>query len=109
GNFLGSASDQAPTNGMGLASNRAYVYAEFSQSQTIGSFKRLAGCKLQFMGDISVPGLNGGIVQGINARQNILVVTFTDGSIESFDISNCIPVPNGYLQYLTVYLQNGYS
>lgn len=109
GNFQGSAGDQVSTNGMGLASNGAYVYAEFSQSQTIGTFKRLAGCKLQFMGDISVPGLNGGIVQGIKARQNILVVTFTDGSIESFDISNGIPVPNGDLQYLTGYLQNGYS
>jgi hypothetical protein len=109
GNFQGSAGDQVSTNGMGLASNGSYVYAEFSQSQTIGTFKRLAGCKLQFMGDISAPGLNGGIVQGIKARQNILVVTFTDGSIESFDISNGIPVPDGDLQYLTGYLQNGYS
>jgi hypothetical protein len=109
GNFQGSAGDQVSTNGMGLASNGSYVYAEFSQSQTIGTFKRLAGCKLQFMGDISVPGLNGGIVQGIKARQNILIVTFTDGSIESFDIANGIPVPNGDLQYTTGHSQNGYS
>ena len=107
GNFQGSQSDQAQTLGMGLANNAGYVYANFTASQTIGTFKKMAGCKLQFVQDTAATGLGGGSIVGMMAHHNILVVTFGDGSIQSFDISNGAAVSNGDLQYSTGHVQNG--
>ena len=109
GNFMGSQTDQVQTSGMGLANNDRYVYANFTYSKTIGTFKKMAGCKLGFQGDISATGLAGGMVVGMMAHQGTLVVTFSDGSIESFDISAGVPVSNGDLQYSTGHTQNGYN
>ena len=109
GNFQGSQSDQVQTLGMGVTSNAGYVYANFTGSQTIGTFKKMAGCKLQFLQDTAATGLGGGSIVGMMAHQNILVVTFGDGSIESFNISTGVAVSNGDLQYSTGYLQNGYA
>jgi hypothetical protein len=43
------------------------------------------------------------------ARKNILVATFIDGSIGSFNTAAGIPVPNGDLQFSTDHTQNGGS
>jgi hypothetical protein len=94
---------------MGLANNAGYVYANFTASQTIGTFKKMAGCRLRFLTDTPATGLGGGSIVGMIAHQNILVVTFGDGSIESFNVSSGVPVSNGDLQYSTGYLQNGYA
>ena len=109
GNFQGSQSDQVQTLGMGVTSNAGYVYANFTGSQTIGTFKKMAGCKLQFVQDTAATGLGGGSIVGMMAHQNILVVTFGDGSIESFNISTGVAVSNGDLQYSTGYVNSGYA
>jgi len=106
GNFPGSTNDKVQNLGLGLASNASNLYADFSQSQTIGTYKRLTGCQLSFLGDISAHGLAGGTIFGLKANRNILVVTYTDGSIESFNIASGTPVPNGDLQYSTAHTQN---
>lgn len=94
GSFSGSASDTGDVNGIGLAVNSSYLYAGFTTSNTIGTFALQAGCQLSFLGDISASGLNGGSVAGMAVHANILVVAYADGSIESFNISNGIPIPN---------------
>ncbi len=109
GHFKGSATDTVPDSfsNMGLAMYGSYLYANFTGPQTIGTYQRLAGCKLKFLGDVSAQGLSGGPVQEMVARKNILVVSFGDGSIESFNTSSGMPVTNGDPQYSSDYLQNG--
>jgi 6-phosphogluconolactonase (cycloisomerase 2 family) len=95
GSFSGSATDAGDVNGIGLAVNSSYVYAGYTTSNTIGTFAIQSGCQLSFLGDISAAGLNGGSVAGMAVHGNLLVVAYADGSIESFDVSNGIPIPNG--------------
>jgi hypothetical protein len=109
GDVEASAADQVQTLGMGLSANPSYLYAEFSQSLTIGTYKRLAGCKLQFVGDIPASGITGSAIITMKAHNNILVVTYFDGSIESFDVSSGTPVSNGDLQYSTAHTQQGFD
>jgi hypothetical protein len=107
GQFAASPADQVQTSGMGLASNTSYVFAEFSYSQTLGAYKRSPQCQLQYLGSVPASGLGGGPIINMKAHQNILLVAFFDGSIESFDVSSGIPVPNGDLQYSTAYTKLG--
>jgi len=95
GHAIGSSMDTGATNGVGLAMNAHYIYASFTDFSTIGTFKVLPGCSLSFVGDITVAGLQGGVVAGMVIHGNIMVVTYLDGSIESFDISGGVPVSNG--------------
>ena len=46
---------------------------------------------LTFLGDITVTPLNGGWIAGMAVNGNMLVVTYIDGSIESFNTANGIP------------------
>jgi hypothetical protein len=101
GTFYGSPSDSGSTNGIGLAANTHYLYATYTASTTIATFQVQAGCTLSFMGDVFAAGLNGGVVGGMAIHGNIMVVTYGDGSIESFDISGGVPVSNGDQQYST--------
>ena len=94
GNFLGSANDNGNTNGIGIVLNDNYLYAGYSASNTIGTFAIGAGCQLTFLGDVSAAGLNGGWVGGMAIHGNILVVAYGDGSIQSFNIANGIPMSN---------------
>lgn len=94
GNFSGSSSDIGTSNGIGLAMNQTYLYAGYSTSNTIATFSVGAGCTLSFLGDITVTPLNGGWIAGMAVNGNIMVVTYIDGSIESFNIANGIPVSN---------------
>lgn len=95
GDFQGSDADNGADNGIGMVMNSSYLYANFSTSGTIGTFAVLSGCQLQFISDITPLGLNGGNPKGMALSGNMLVVTYGDGSIQSFDVSGGAPVPNG--------------
>jgi len=94
GNFSASANDSGTSNGIGLVMNKDYLYAGYTLSNTIATFAVGAGCQLSFLGDISVTPLNGGWVAGMALSGNILVVTYIDGSIQSFNTANGIPMSN---------------
>ena len=100
----GSSTDGGTSNGIGLVMNAQYLYASFTDSNTIGTFKVESGCSLMFVNDVSVAGLQGGIIDGMAISGNILVVTYGDGSIESFNISSGPPVSNGDKQNSTAYV-----
>src|SRR5215471_1517042 len=107
GAFVGSDTDDGTSNGVGLALNSHYLFASFTTSNTIGTFKILPGCKLKFLGDVDANGLNGGSPDGMAVHGNLLVVTYVDGSIESFDVSNGVPVANGDIQNSTGFEKEG--
>jgi hypothetical protein len=107
GAFAPSATDTGQSNGVGLALSSKYLYASFTDSNTIGTFKILPDCKLKFIGDVNVLGLNGGSPGGMAIHGNLLVVTYVDGSIESFDISSGEPVSNGDQQNSTGFMREG--
>lgn len=108
GDFSGSSTDVGIDNGVGLANNGSYLYASYSNSNTIATFAILHGCSLNFLGDISPIGLHGGNVKGMAAHGNLVVVTYGDGSIESFNISAGIPVSNHDRQNATGYASSRY-
>ena len=101
GGTKGSDTDSGSSNGIGLAMNDQYLYASYTDSNTIGTFAVKAGCGLTFLNDTAVSGLNGGIINSMTVRGNLLVATYTDGSIESFDISGGTPVANADEQLST--------
>jgi len=95
GHAFGSKKDTGVSNGVGLALNAQYLYASFTDSSNLGTFRVQPGCKIKFAGDITVAGLQGGVIDGMAVHGNIMVVTYGDGSIESFDISAGVPKANG--------------
>jgi len=97
----GSSTDSGSTNGIGLAMNSDYLYASFSSSNTIGTFQVQSGCSVSFISDVPVLGVLSGAINGMAIHGNVLIATYTDGSIESFDIANGVPVSNGDLQLST--------
>lgn len=99
----GSSTDGGTSNGIGLALNSQYLYASFTDSNTIGTFQLQSGCNLTFVNDISVAGLQGGVIDAMAIHGNMLIVTYGDGSIESFNIAGGTPVPNGDEQNSTAY------
>ncbi len=101
GNFKGSTTDSGNLDGIGLALAGKYVYASFTASNTIGTFKIAPGCTLTFVGDVDAKGLNGGAVDGMAAHGSILVVAYADGSIESFNIAKGKPKSNNDAQNST--------
>mgnify|MGYP002401887085 CR=1 FL=1 len=101
GTASGSATDGGTSNGIGLAMSSSYLYASFSDSNTIGTFAVQPGCSLTFLNDTSVAGLQSGVINGMALRGNMLIASYTDGSIESFDVSGGSPVSNGDKQYST--------
>jgi len=107
GHANGSGKDTGASNGVGLAVNGQYLYASFTDSSNIGTFAVEPGCKLKFAGDITVGGLQGGVIDGMAIHGNIMVATYGDGSIESFDISGGVPVSNGDEQNATGYQRGG--
>jgi 6-phosphogluconolactonase (cycloisomerase 2 family) len=99
---FGSSTDTGLSNGIGLLAAGGYLYASFTDPNTIGTFKIQTGCNLMFINDTTVIGLNGGGINAMAANGTILVASFTDGSIESFNISNGTPTSNGDEQISTV-------
>ncbi len=106
GSATGSPNDNGTANGIGLAMNSQYLYAGFTSSNTIGTFQVLPGCSLTFVNDVAVSGLAGGMINGMAIHGSIMITTFTDGSIQSFDISAGTPVPNSDEQYSTATLSS---
>ena len=98
GIFGGSADDAGTSQGIGLAVNQNYLYASFTDSNTIGTFQLQAGCQLNFVGDTPVAGLNGGGIYALAVHGNMLIATYGDGSIQSFNVSGGMPVSNNDLQ-----------
>jgi hypothetical protein len=97
----GSSGDTGLSNGIGLALSAQYLYASFTDSSTIGTFQIQAGCSLSFVGDVTVGGLQGGIIDGMAVHGDMLVATYGDGSIESFSLGSVMPVSNGDKQNST--------
>jgi 6-phosphogluconolactonase (cycloisomerase 2 family) len=93
--------DGGTSNGIGMAMNSQYLYASFTDSSNIGTFQVKPGCKLKFVGDVTVGGLQGGVIDGMAIHGNMMVATYGDGSIESFNISGGMPVSNGDKQNST--------
>src|SRR4051812_29601421 len=81
GGTKGSDTDSGSSNGIGLAMNDQYLYASYTDSNTIGTFSVKAGCGLTFLNDTAVSGLNDGIINSMAVHGNLLVATYTDGSI----------------------------
>jgi hypothetical protein len=107
GTFPASSTDSA-SSGLGIANNGSYLYANFTGSKTIATYQISSGCTLTFIGDTAAGGLQSfGSIIDMAAHGNVLVATFTDGSIESFNISGGTPVANGDLQPSTSHTQNG--
>ncbi len=98
GTFLASLSDTASANGIGLAANANFLYATYSTSSTIATFTVEPGCMLAFIGDVFTVGLNTGVVGAMAIHGSTMVVTYGDGSIESFNIAGGVPVSNGDAQ-----------
>jgi len=109
GSAFGSSTDSGAANGIGLAMNSQYLYAGFTSSNTIATFQVQLGCSLTFVNDVSVAGLQGGFIDGMALHGNIMVITYGDGSIESFDISSGTPVSNGDEQNSTAATKSGFS
>ena len=95
GSASGSETDDGSANGIGLAANAQYVYASFSSSSTIATFQVQSGCALAFVNDVAAIGLNGGPIDGMAIHGSLLIASYADGSIESFNISSGTPVSNG--------------
>ncbi len=94
GTFSGLRGDKGTTNGIGLVVNSNYLYAGYTASNTLVTFAIQPGCQLSFLGDMPVAGLNGGFIAGMAIHGNMLVVAYGDGSIQSFNIANGLPISN---------------
>ncbi len=103
GIFSASPQDTGALNGIGLALNSSYLYASFTDSNNIGAFQVLPGCQLSFLGDTLVSGLNRGGIYAVAVTRNLLIATYGDGSIESFNIAGGTPISNGDKQESTGY------
>ena len=101
GSVPGSETDDGSANGIGLAANTQYVYASFSSSNTIATFQIQSACTLVFVNDVAVSGLNGGPIDGMALHGSMLIASYADGSIESFNIASGSPVSNGDKQNST--------
>jgi hypothetical protein len=106
GSASGSATDGGTSNGIGLAMNSDFLYASFTDSNTIGTFQIAEGCSLVFISDTAVSGLQAGTINGMAVHGNLLIATYTDGSIESFNIAGGTPVSNGDEQLSTATVQS---
>jgi len=109
GNFQAASGDSGHDNGIGLVNNGTYLYANFTSSETLATFSIGTGCTLQFLGDIAPIGLHNGNLKGMATHGNLMIATFGDGSIESFNISAGIPVSNNDLQNATGYTTSRFS
>lgn len=98
GTYTGSLNDSGIPDGIGMAVSANYLYAGYADSQSIGIFSTSSGCALTFVQDVPAAGKNGGSPTGLAVNNNVLVVSYGDGSIQSFDVTHGIPTPNNDLQ-----------
>jgi len=104
----GSTGDAGTSNGISLATNGKYVFAGYSDSGTIGAFQVGANCRLRFLGDVTAAGLQGGVPDGMAIHGDMMIVTYEDGSMESFNIAAGVPVSNGDEQNSTDFTNSGH-
>lgn len=97
GVFKASPTDNA-SFGLGIVQNGRYLYANFTGSKTIATYRMERDCRLSFLGDTPAAGLAGFAIIDMAVHPNLLVASFFDGSTESFDISSGQPIANGDLQ-----------
>jgi len=94
-------------NGLSLAVNKEFLYAGFGGNSQSGGNSRMAsfriepGCNLEYLGSVPAVGLGSGIPNYLATRGKILVVSYGDGSIESFHFSKGLAQSNGDLQKTT--------
>ena len=101
GSFFAPSSNDGTANGIGLAASAQYLYASYSSTSTIATFSILPGCVLSYESEVIAVGLNGGLISGMAVRAPILVATYGDGSISSFNISGGAPLSNGDIENAT--------
>lgn len=99
----GSTGDTGLSNGVGVAVNGQYLYASFTDDSNIGTFQIEPDCGLSFIGDTTVGGLQGGVIDAMAVHGEMLIATYGDGSIESFNLSSGMPVSNHDEQNSTAY------
>jgi 6-phosphogluconolactonase (cycloisomerase 2 family) len=97
----GSETDTGTSNGIGLVMNDQFLYASYTDSSTIGTFKVQGNCSLTFVNDTAVAGLQQGVINGMALHDKMLIATYSDGTIESFDIESGPPISHGDKQYST--------
>lgn len=110
--YHGSAVDSKSTPSQSLpiaaSPDGNYLYVAFPTAGHIATFTLGANCVLSFSNDLTVSGLLSGIPiamatsPGYQSNGSILVVAYSDGSIESFAISGGTPSPNGDLEDSTL-------
>ena len=101
GSYTAAATDSGFDNGIGLANNGTYLYAIFTTSNTIGTFAVTSGCGLQYLSSIPSSGRHGGKLTGIAVHADLLIVTYGDGSIQSYNVAAGTPAANDDLQDAT--------
>ncbi len=102
----GSSADTGLSNGVGLALGTQYLYAGFTDSSNIGTFQIGSDCALTFVGDVTVGGLQGGVIDAMAVHGNLLIATYGDGSMESFNVEDGMPVSNGDKQNSSAAIQS---
>ncbi len=98
GTYTGSPTDSGIPDGIGMAVNGSFLYAGYGDSQSIAVFSTSSGCGLTYLQSIPAVGLNGGSPTGIAVNNSVLVITYGDGSTQSFDVTHGIPTPNNDLR-----------
>ena len=101
GKFRGSWQDSGGFDGVGLAMTDNYLYASYTGNYSLATYQIGPGCQLPWVKSVPIIGQNLGMMSGMAARGNMLVVACGDGSIESWDISNGVPQSNGDRQLST--------
>ena len=95
GSATGYETDAGTGNGIGLAMNDQYLYAGFTDSNTIGTFQVQSGCSLIVYQQTSRWSVSRAASStDWRLRGNVLIATYTDGTIESFD-TTWAPVSRG--------------
>ena len=101
GKFRGSWQDSGGFKGVGLAMNEKYLYASYTGNYSLATYEIGPGCQLTWIKSQPIIGQNLGMVSGLAANDKMLVVTYGDGSIESYDVSDGVPKSNGDRQLST--------
>jgi len=89
--FLGFPLDSGAFVGVGLAESRhgKYLFAAFTESSTLATYKQLAGCKLKRVSEITAIGASRGAIDGMKVTPDskTVVVGYEDGSVGSYHIN----------------------
>jgi WD40 repeat protein len=92
GRFPGFPLDSGASLGISLAEdpNGTFLFAAFSQSGTITTYKQGPGCQLERLNQIITFGARNFPIGGmkVTPNGNFLIVSYEDGSIGSYKINN---------------------